>query len=372
MAKKANGDGTIYRRKDGRWCASVSLGNGRRKHFLNKDRDVVARQLRAALAEQDRGLPVTNGRDSVEQYLESWLASARPALRERTWERYEQYVRLHVNPTLGRMRLDKLTPQQLQRLYAERLAAGSSSTTVHHLHATIHKALKQAVRWNLVSRNVADFVDPPRISVREMATLSDTQVRTLLDAARGDRLEALYVVAVTTGMRQGELLALRWRDVNLESGRAQIRGSMQATKAGLKIVETKTPGSRRQVALSQAARSALTHHRARQAEERLRVGSAWEDNDLVFCNQVGRPIPASHLTMRSFQPLLIRAGLPRVRFHDLRHTAATLLLGAGTHAKIVSEMLGHSRIGTTMDLYSHVTPTMQQQAADTFDAILAR
>ncbi len=370
--KRANGEGSIHKRKDGRWAASISTVGGKRKHFLSKDRDVVARKLRAALKSRDDGLPFITERQTVSQYMSNWLKTVRSSLKERTWDRYEQYVRLHIVPTLGKTSLDKLSPQQLQRLYAERLENGSSAATVHHLHATIHKALKQAVRWNLVARNVAELVDPPRITPHEMMTLSPDQARALLAAAEGDRLEALYVLAVTTGMRQGELLGLRWRDVDLEVGSVQIRGSMQATKSGLKIAETKTAGSRRQVLLSTQPKDALRRHRRRQNEERLRVGEAWEDTDLVFANQVGKPIPAGNLTTRSFQPLLKKAGLPRIRFHDLRHTSATLLLGEGIHPKIVSEMLGHSKISTTLDLYSHVTPTMQQQAADAFDAILSR
>lgn len=178
------------------------------------------------------------------------------------------------------------------------------------------------------------------------------------------------MVALTTGMRQGELLGLRWRDVDLDRAAVQIRGTMQATSEGLRFAETKTRGSRRQVYLTDRAVDALRQHRKRQAEERLRMGAAWEDNDLVFANQVGKPIPASNLLRRSFEPLLKRADLPRIRFHDLRHSAATLLLEQGIHPKIVSEMLGHTRISTTLDLYSHVTPTMQRQAVAAFEALL--
>lgn len=314
---------------------------------------------------------MTTERQRLGEYLHLWLETDRPRLRERTWDRYEQYVRLHIVPALGKTSLVRLSPQHLQRLYSDRLESGLSPTTVHHLHATIHKALRQAVRWNLVARNVADLVDPPRIVTHEMATLSPAQARAFLAAAEGDRLEALYVLAITTGMRQGELLGLRWRDVDLDGGSVQIRGSMQATSEGLRIAAPKTPGSRRHVLVSEQPREALRKHRVRQAAERLRMGEAWEDNDLVFANQVGRPIPAGNLLRRSFEPLLRRAGLPRMRFHDLRHTSATLLLGEGIHPKIVSEMLGHTRISTTLDLYSHVTPTMQREAADAFDAILA-
>jgi integrase len=332
----------------------------------------VAKKLTAALKKRDDGLPIVTGRRTVGKFLHEWLEAIRPSIRERTWVRYEQYVRLHLVPVLGKTSLERLTPQQLQRLYNDRLASGLSPTTVHHLHATIHKALAQAVRWNLVGRNVADLVDPPRIAGFEMKTLSPEQARALLGAAEGDRLEALYVLAITTGMRQGELLGLRWRDVDLDAGSVQIRGSMQATSEGLQIAAPKTPGSRRHVLLSEQPREALRRHRVKQAAERLRMGEAWDDHDLVFANQVGRPIPAGNLLRRSFEPLLKKASLPRMRFHDLRHTSATLLLGEGIHPKIVSEMLGHTRISTTLDLYSHVTPTMQRQAAEAFEVILSR
>ncbi|MDE3096178.1 MAG: site-specific integrase, partial [Chloroflexota bacterium] len=185
-----------------------------------------------------------------------------------------------------------------------------------------------------------------------------------------ERLGAVYVLALTTGARQGELLALRWRDVDLERGTMQVRTSLQWTKAGPVFSEPKTPRSRRLITLTARAVAALRQHRAAQAEERLRLGRAWEDHDLVFANEVGAPMSASNLLRRSYRRLLRDAGLPHMRFHDLRHTAATLLLGQGVHPKIVSEMLGHSQVGITLDLYSHVTPTMQQQAAAAMDAAL--
>jgi len=372
MGKRANGEGSIYRRQDGRWSASLTLPKGRRWHFTHKDREEVARQLTSVRKKRDDGLPPIVERQTVAQFLQRWLAASKPSLRIRTSERYEQLVRLHVTPVLGRVQLANLTPLHLQRLYSNKIEEGLSSTTVHHLHAMLHRALKQAVRWNLAQRNVADFADPPRVQHHEITTLSAKQASDLLAAAHGDRLEALYVMAVTTGMRQGELLGLRWRDVDLDRSSVQIRSTMQAAKGGLKFAETKTRGSRRHVLLPARTVEALRRHRAVQAQERLRTGAAWEDNDLVFANEVGRPIAAGNLLKRSFEPLLRRAGLPRMRFHDLRHSAATLLLEQGIHAKIVQEMLGHTRISTTLDLYSHVTPTMQRQAADAFDVILSQ
>lgn len=175
--------------------------------------------------------------------MQSWLGAARPSLRERTWVRYEQYVRLHVVPAFGKTPLTKLTPQHLQGLYAERLASGLSPTTVHHLHAALHKALDQAVRWNLVARNVADLVDPSRDRHFEMATLSPDQARLLMDAAGGDRLEALYVLALTTGMRQGEILGLRWRHVDLDAGSLQVRGSLQRLAGKLTVAARRRPST---------------------------------------------------------------------------------------------------------------------------------
>jgi integrase len=371
MGKRANGEGSIHQRKDGRWASSISVGRGKRQHFLGHSRAEVSKKLTSALDEQEKGTLVTGPRQTVRQFFMQWLNAVRPSLRPRTFVRYEQFVRLHVVPDLGTLTLTKLAPQHLQMLYTSRLDAGLSPTTVNHLHALIHKALSNAVRWGAVNRNVADLVDPPRASHFEIATLTGEQARTFLDAATGSRLEALFVLAVTTGMRQGELLGLRWRDVDLDAAMLQIRGSMQATPDGLRIMEPKTAGSRRQVALSKQPVDALRRHRVTQAAERLRIGAAWENNELVFATESGRPMTASGLR-RCFEPLLKRAGLPRMRFHDLRHTSATLLLGRGIHPKVVSEMLGHTRISTTLDLYSHVSMTMQQQAAEAFDAILER
>ena len=368
--RRANGEGSIYKRSDGRWVGSVSLDNGRRQHLYGATRQEVSRKLNAALKARQDGLPVLGERQTVGQFLQSWLETTKAAVRPRTWVRYEQYVRLHAIPGIGRVALTKLTPQHLQRLYTSRLEAGLSPTSVAHLHTVLHGALSQATKWGLTSRNVASLVTPPRIQHRQMVTFSEEQARTFLDAARGDRLEALYVLAVTTGMRQGELLALRWPDVDLGGGTVQVKATLQKTRDGFTFAEPKTARSRRQVALTDAAIASLREHRARQSAERLWLGTAWEDNDLVFANQVGRPIEATNLLDRSFRPLLARAGLPRVRFHDLRHTAATLLLGQGMHPKIVSDMLGHATIAVTLDLYSHTTPAMHRQAALAMDAIL--
>lgn len=219
----------------------------------------------------------------------------------------------------------------------------------------MHRALKRALRWGLVPRNVAEAVDPPKVPKKEVTPLSPEQARLFLDAARGDRLEALYVLAIHTGMRQGELLALRWDDVDLDAGVLRVRG-------------TKTARSRRSVRLSQRALQALQGHLERQLEEDIdRVGSMWQENGLVFATEIGTPLNSHNLTQRSFRPLLSRAGLPQVWFHDLRHTAATYLLSKGTHAKYVQALLGHSTVSITLDTYSHVLPQMDDGIADAMD-----
>jgi integrase len=226
------------------------------------------------------------------------------------------------------------------------------------------------MRWGYVARNVATLVSPPRIPRHEIAPLSAEQARTVLAAAKGDRHEALYVLALSTGMRLGELLGLRWQDVDIEGGMLQVRQALTRTKARLQLGEPKSARSRRRIALTPRTVEALRQHRSRQAVERLRLGPTWQDIGLVFPSEVGTPMDAGNMLRQSFHPLLDKAGLPRIRFHDLRHTAATLLLQQGVHAKIVSEMLGHSSIGLTLDTYSHVLPDMQQQAVQAMERVL--
>lgn len=375
--KRGNNEGSITKRKDGRWMARASLPNGQRKAFYGRTRDEVAKKLTAALGDRDKGLPSLNERKTLAAYLHEWLPAVQPSVRAGTHTRYGQYVELHIIPGFGKKALARLTPAHLQAFYAKKLTEPRapkkpplSPTTVAHIHTVLHTALEQALRWGLVARNVAALVDPPRSARKEMLTLSSDQAKTFLKAATGARFEALYTIALTTGMRQGELLALKWHSVDLDRGALQVRASVRRVKGGFLFSEPKTARSRRQITLSGTAVEALKRHKVEQNKERLQLGAEWEDNDLVFANELGRPVEPGNLLRRSFWPLLTAAGLPRIRFHDLRHTAATLLLERGLHPKVVSEMLGHSQIAVTLDLYSHVTPTMHRQAAEAMDALL--
>ncbi len=373
MARRANGEGTISQRRDGRWWARITLPDGRRKAFYGKTRQEVAQQLAQALHARHQGLPLASERQTVGQYLTWWLTTAQPTLRPRTYARYQQLVRLHLGPGLGAIPLARLGPPQVQAFLQAKRAEGLSPRTVQFLHAVLRRALGQAERWGLVARNVARLVSPPRVERPEVQPLTVAEARRLLEAARGDRLEALYTVALALGLRQGEALGLRWQDIDLHQGTLTVRYQLQRHAGAFSLVEPKTARSRRTLTLPAVALEALRQHRARQAEARLRAGPLWQPPawapDLVFTTGVGTPLDARNV-VRHYHRLLQRAGLPRLRFHDLRHTAASLLLAQGVSLRVVMETLGHSQISLTANLYTHVVPALQREAAARMDAAL--
>ena len=376
--KRGNGEGSIYRRKDGRWVGQylVHTAKGPKYRYIyGKTRAAVAEKLTKAMADRDGGLLFDAGNLTVGEYLDSWLRdSVGGTVRDRTFERHEQIVRLHIKPVLGRLKLKALAPAHVQGLYRDRLDSGLAPATVQKIHVVLHKALSQAVMWSLVPRNATEAVTAPRPAQKEIRPLDREQVRALLEAASEteDRLEALYVLAaVMTGMRQGELLGLKWEDVDVPRGAIHVRRPLTRKGGRLLLGEPKTKKSRRMVQLAGHALDALKAHRKAQLEERMRLAGLWEDHGLVFAAQTGPLINPTNLTKRSFKPLLERAGLPRVRFHDLRHTAATLLLMQGVHPKYVQELLGHATIAITLDTYSHVLPSMGDQAARAMEAALS-
>ena len=368
--KRGNNEGSISRYADGRWVARVTTRDGRRRAYYATSREEAARKLTDALHGLSRGLADPSGRLTVEGFTARWLEASRSTVRLSTWATYERYLRIHVMPRIGRLPLVKLGAADLQLLYGDLLDDGLKPMTVRHVHAIVHRVLGQAVRWDAAIRNVADLVDPPRVEHSEVAVLGVEETRRLLAAAAGDRLEALYVLAVTTGMRRGELLALRWKHVNLDQGRLSVVSTLQS-EGGLAITEAKTARSRRSLSLPAVAVRALRCRRAVQLEERLAAGPSWVERDLVFATALGSLIDPGNLLRRSFVPLLQRAGLPRIRFHDLRHTAATLMLSEGIHPKVASDVLGHSTVAITLDLYSHVTESVAADAARRMDRLLA-
>ncbi len=294
----------------------------------------------------------------------------RDTVRQRTYEGYEHMVKRHISPALGRVKLKSLTPAHVRALYRERLDSGLSARTVQYAHTTLNKALKQAVADGLIPRNAAASVKAPRPRRPEIKPLDREQVRALFDTVSGHRLEALYIVAVTAGLREGELLGLRWEDVDLERGMLQVRRVLSEARSG-RIFEAPKSGKGRQIRLTQKATKALRVHRKRQLEERMEKAGLWQEQDLMFPSEVGTPLSARNL-QRQFKSVLKRAELPgTTRFHDLRHTCATLLLRQGVHVKYVQELLGHADVSLTLNVYSHVLPDMGDAAASAMEEALS-
>jgi integrase len=364
LRRRGNGEGTIYRRSDGRWGATITLGDGGRKTLYGKNRREVQDLLKEVLRQRENGLLVASAEQLTGDYLARWLEdSVRDSVRPKTFESYELNVR-RLQPLIGSVKLGSLSPAHVQGAYAALLRRGLSARSVHHAHAVLHRALKQAVLWNLIPRNPTEAASRPRPVRTEMKTLNEREVRQLFESSEEERFHALWVVLATTGIRLGEALGLKWDDADLSSGRLTVRRCLQRQRGkGLVFVEPKTSRSRRTIHLAPGAISALTRHkRVVQAQERLRAGEVWQEHGLVFATEIGRPLEGSHVNQR-FHRALMGAGLPDLRVHDLRHTAATLLLTRGVHPKIVQEMLGHSTITLTLDTYSHVAPALHAEAA---------
>jgi integrase len=376
MTRRGANEGSISHRRDGRWEARISLGfaNGRRvrKTFYGRTRREVQAALSESLQRQRFGLPIlTDERLTVGAFLERWLdLSIASSVRASTHRRYAQIVRTHLVPALGRIQLRKLEVHHVQLLLNARLAAGLGPRTVHHLRAVLRGALNQAQREGHVARNVAALTHGPRVPHREVQPLDPEQTRRFLNAAAGDPLEALYVLAITTGLRQGELLGLQWEDIDLEAQTLRVRQAVQRVGGKLVFVEPKTRQSRRSVPYPPMAAIALKTHRTRQIEDRLFAGPRWREYHLVFASSIGTPLDGTNVTHR-LRRLLQNHGLPRQRFHDLRHTAASLLLAQGVHPRVVMELLGHSQISLTMNTYMHVIPTLERDAADRIEALLS-
>jgi integrase len=275
----------------------------------------------------------------------------------------------HLIPNLDRVPLEKLSPEHVQALLRAKTDEGLAPRTVHHLRALLRIALNRAMRWGLVVRNAAALADSPRIERFDVRMLAPSEAKQLLAAAEDDRLAALYSVALALGLRQGEALGLSWEDVDFKARRLHVRHGLQRIAGELRLVEPKTRQSRRSIALPGVVIEALQHHRAKQSQERLLAGTRWHETGLVFTSTTGTPIEVGNLR-RHFWRLLEKAGLPRMRFHDLRHSCASLLLVQGVSARVVMETLGHSNISITMDTYTHVRPELQRQAADAMDRAL--
>jgi integrase len=382
--RRGAGEGLVRLRKDGRWEARLTLGweGGKRKtksYFAATQADVQEKLL-AARSNLAHGLLISAKAQTIGAFLDDWLLrSLKPRAKARTFESFSTITRLHIKPMLGGVGLHKLSPQHVQRLLHEKSAAGLSPQTVSNIRTVLRSALAQALKWSLVSRNSAALVDAPRIPRKQVVPFDAEQAGRLLEAAKGSRYEAVYQLALMLGMRRGELLGLCWAEIDLDGRALRVSQSLQriatgsdakGKKTALIAAEVKTDGSRRTIALPDSIVKALKAHKARQAQERLVAGSSWQDHGLVFTNRSGQPTEPIVLH-RDYKTLLEKAGLPTImRFHDCRHSAASLLLAQGVSQKMIADLLGHSRIGITMDLYGHILPAMRRDTADAMDRIL--
>jgi integrase len=402
--------------------ARVDLGwrDGKRcrKAVYGKTRRDVAGKLTKVLRDVQQGAVLPDERQTVEQFLNRWLDHKRSRLRPRAWLTYEQAVRLHLVPGIGKVSLGRLLPGQLEAWFERHQTEGASARNIRYARTVLRAALGQARKWRLVADNVAALVDPPRHQTKEIQPLTPAQARTLLEHVKDHRLGGLVSVGTALGLRLGEALGLRWRDVDLDAGMLSVRQALErsggdgAARRPLRIarrallarlkgapkrsaerkalrlelealrtrwrdlrttvhfVEPKSTRSRRTIRLPQVVIGALKSHRTRQRIERLAAGGAWTDSGLVFTTVEGTPLDARNVT-REFQAMLAAAGVPRVRFHDLRHTAATLLLSQGVDPRTIMETLGHSQISLTLNTYSHVMPALQIDAAAKLDAVFS-
>jgi integrase len=369
--RSVHGSGSVYQRKsDERWVAKFKVEEtGKYKLLYASTEKEAYKKLEDALFEQKQGILATGPQQTVKQFLEYWIGDVQkpPMVRLGTYEMYRTVIDKYLIPGLGHIKLQKLTAQQIQSFYGKEMKKGVSAGRIRYINSVLHKALVHAKRIKLIQVNVSDEIELSPAEEHEIEPLTPEQTRLLLQKVREHQLEALLTLAITTGMRKGEILGLRWQDIDLQEGVLQIRRTLgYFAHHGFVEGEPKTKKSKHKITLPQFVIDALKRHQALQLERRLQAGSAWVNKDLVFSSKDGDFI-VPHTLNNHFNRLLEDIGLPHIRFHDLRHSAATLLLSMGVPAKVVQEILGHSNFSTTMNRYSHVLPTMQKEAMDKMD-----
>jgi integrase len=395
--KRGNAEGSIYHMKDGRWRAAVMVGwkegpDGRRiadrKVFTAATRHEVAEELTAALRDRNHGINIKPGKLTVGEFLAAWLEdTVRPSVRPKTYRSYEQMVRNHLAktvppeewkkrkldsvPGLKDVRLSKLTLQRVQQFFNEKLKAGNSPALVKYLRVVLRTALNQAIKADLIVRNVAELATAPKVEKQENFPFTQEQAARFLKAAMGHRLEALFTVGLAVGLRSGECSALRWKDVNLDTGAVTVKHTLQRIeKQGLVLMPAKSEKSRRKVELPALCIAVLQAHRERQQKERERAGTAWHETGYVFTSTIGTPIDDCKI-LKEFNALVAAAKLPKQRFHDLRHACISLLGAQGVPVRVIAEIVGHSDIRLTQNVYQHVYREAMVEAAAKMDAILS-
>jgi integrase len=373
--------GHIRQRSPGHWAIVLEMRDAstaerkRKWHSFRGTKREAQIECARLVAEINRGTYLEPAKTTVAQFLNQWLECTKANVAPRTHERYAELVRLNIVPIIGAVALSKLKPAQISELYSKALSEGRrdgqgglSPLTVLHMHRLLKQALKQGVRWELLHRNPADAVQPPKVEKHRMTTYDMLQTAALLEALKGQRIYIPALLAVLCGLRRGEIAALRWRNVDLEKGSLAVLESVEQMNGGVRFKETKS-GRVRTVALPLTVRDELRAHRLTQAQQMLKLGVRIGSDSFVCALDDGSLMQPTFITHEWVRAIKGTA-LPRYRFHDLRHAHATHMLASGTHIKIASERLGHSRVGITLDLYSHVLPGMQEDAAAKIDVAL--
>lgn len=376
---RGNGEGTIVKRKDGRWCGVVTVGRNYetgkldRKYLYGKSRTEVAKKMTKLKHKLNLGTYIEPSNMTVGEWIDKWLEGRKPHIAYHSWRNYGVMIRNHIKPELGGIKIKDLTTRQIQNLLNYKFEngridgeGGLSARTVKYIYQTLYSALKQAKKERLIPYNAAEPVELPKKRDKEDAinTYNSEQIDLLLNTAKemdGPYYSAFYLV-LSTGLRMGEVLGLKWKDINLKEKTLSINRQLQRIDEGLVFKSPKTKTSIRMIPLSDDIVKVLKSHKIKQGEFKLRLGEAYNDNDLVICIKNGKPKDPRNL-YRKFKQAIKKAELPDIRFHDLRHTFATLALEAGVPAKVIQEILGHASISTTLDTYSHVTKEMQIDAA---------
>jgi integrase len=397
MAKRGSGEGSIYQMTDGRWRAALSLGwkDGKRwrKIITAATRKEVQDQLTIDLRSRQLGLPVAPEKQSVEQFLTYWLDEVVPGSTKPKTETFYRYVvTTHLIPAIGKIQVQKLSPQNVQALINNLVATPKlsrakkpkkktdsgekpkllSARSVRHIHRTLCTALETAVKYGIVQRNVATLVDPPRIAKGQMKFLSIDQARAVLAAAADEPLYALYATILSLGLRLGEALGLSWDDVDFPKGRIKVWRQLQRVEGVMTLMEPKTEGSQRRIDMPAVTIAALRAHRIKQGHSEEWAGSGWKGNpwNLVFTTSIGTPLDERGVLRRFQERILPKAGVPKMRIHDLRHSAVAILMAQGVDARSITELLGHSSVAFTLQVYGHLMEETKRETATRMDDAL--
>jgi Site-specific recombinase XerD len=401
-SRRGNGEGSIFKRNDGKWCGVVTNGRDKegrlnRQYVYGKSRQEVADKILKMQHEIKTGTYIEPTKVKVGEWLDLWLQEyMKPSLRPTTFGSYEHIIRTHIKPELGDIILKDLRPEHLQKLYNEKFrkgrvdgTGGLSAKYVRYIHNLVHESLDQAIKNQLIARNVSEATTLPRQEKKEIRVLSVEEQRRFTEVLENDPWGSAIKLDLASGLRLGELLALKWKDIDFEEGVIRVRSSLARVKVfenennpvpssntkrketTLIFQEPKTKSGKRNIPIPDNILKELKEHLERQENEKNFMGEAYVDYGLVFCTQYGTPIEPRNM-MRRFYQLVSDAGLQKANFHALRHTYATRALEAGIHPKVVQEILGHSNISMTLDIYSHVMPELKKEAAGKLNHLFDR